>query len=70
MYLKRKIYNRLVQWKDNADHSTLEVNGARQVGKTYLINKFADENFAHNQKIVTRDYSSNITKAACNRAIS
>lgn len=70
MYLKRKIYNRLVQWKDNADHSTLEVNGARQVGKTYLINKFADENFAHNQKIVTRDYLSNITKAACNRAIS
>lgn len=47
MYLKRKIYDRLVQWKDNADHSTLEVNGARQVGKTYLINKFADENFAH-----------------------
>lgn len=47
MYLKRKIYDRLVQWKNNADHSTLEVNGARQVGKTYLINKFADENFAH-----------------------
>ena len=47
MYLKRKIYDRLVQWKDNADHSTLEVNGARQVGKTYLINKFADENFTH-----------------------
>ena len=28
-------------------HTTLEVNGARQVGKTYIINKFADENFSH-----------------------
>ena len=25
----------------------MEVNGARQVGKTYIINKFADENFEH-----------------------
>ncbi|MGN9171750.1 ATP-binding protein [Lachnospiraceae bacterium HCP1S3_A8] len=47
MYLKRKIYERLVEWKNDTGHSTLEVNGARQVGKTYIINKFADENFEH-----------------------
>lgn len=47
MYLKRKIYDRLVEWKNDTGHSTLEVNGARQVGKTYIINKFADENFEH-----------------------
>lgn len=45
MYLKRKIYDRLLEWKSRFGHSTLEVNGARQVGKTYIINKFADENF-------------------------
>ena len=45
MYLKRKIYDRLMEWKQDSSHTTLEVNGARQVGKTYIINKFADENF-------------------------
>ena len=45
MYLKRKICDRLLEWKSRPGHSTLEVNGARQVGKTYIINKFADENF-------------------------
>lgn len=45
MYLKRNIYDRLIEWKKDSSHSTLEVNGARQVGKTYIINKFADENF-------------------------
>ena len=45
MYLKRKIYSQLLEWKNDTGHSTLEVTGARQVGKTYIINKFADENF-------------------------
>lgn len=53
MYLKRKIYDRLVEWKRENSGSTLEVDGARQVGKTYIINKFADENFK--SKIVEMD---------------
>ena len=44
MYLKRKIYDRLTQWKKESS-LTLEVTGARQVGETYIINKFADEHF-------------------------
>lgn len=44
MYLKRKIYDRLIEWKEESN-LTLEVTGARQVGKTYIINKFADEYF-------------------------
>ena len=44
MYLKRKVYDRLVAWKEESQ-MTLEVTGARQVGKTYIINKFAEENF-------------------------
>ena len=50
MYLKRKVYERLINWKKSGIRSTLEVGGARQVGKTYLINKFADEYF--NQKYI------------------
>lgn len=44
MYLKRKIYDKLSAWKKDST-LTLEVTGARQVGKTYIIKKFANENF-------------------------
>lgn len=47
MYLKRTVYDQLLDWKNDSGHSTLEINGARQVGKTYIINKFADENYKH-----------------------
>ena len=47
MYLKRKAYDELASWKKRQKHSTLEVSGARQVGKTYLVNKFADEQYTH-----------------------
>ena len=47
MYIKRNIYQQPMNWKNESSHSTLEVRGARQVGKTYIINKFADENFKH-----------------------
>lgn len=47
MYLKRTVYDKLLEWKNEQNRSTLEVNGARQVGKTYIINKFADEHFKH-----------------------
>ncbi len=44
-YLERKAYGRLKAWKESVHHSTLEISGARQVGKTYLVNKFADEEY-------------------------
>lgn len=47
MYIKRNVYQQLMDWKNESSHSTLELRGARQVGKTYIINKFADENFKH-----------------------
>lgn len=45
MYLKREVYYKLVDWKKRPGHSTLEVSGARQVGKTYIVNRFADEQY-------------------------
>lgn len=47
MYLKRKAYDELVAWKERPGHSTLEVSGARQVGKTYIVNRFADEQYSN-----------------------
>ena len=38
--LKRKIERKLLAWKENKDKNCLLVKGARQVGKTYSINKF------------------------------
>lgn len=46
MYLRRKVYDKLLAWKAESN-LTLEITGARQVGKTYIISKFARENFAH-----------------------
>lgn len=46
-YLKRQVYDDLLAWKKQDDRSTLEVSGARQVGKTYIVNKFADEQYAN-----------------------
>ncbi len=47
MYLKRQIYEKLIKWKNEGYRTTLEVSGARQTGKTFLVNKFADEHFRH-----------------------
>lgn len=45
MDLRRTAYDRLLSWKKTPNHGTLEVSGARQVGKTYLVNKFADQEY-------------------------
>ena len=43
--MKRDLYNKLLQWKDNPERKPLVVKGARQVGKTYLIEEFAKKEF-------------------------
>ena len=39
--LKRKIWSKLEDFKANADQKTLLLTGARQVGKTYIVEQFA-----------------------------
>ena len=56
-YLERKVYRRLEEWKTRNGHSTLEVTGARQVGKTFLVNKFADEQYSQKIYINLLDFS-------------
>lgn len=43
--LKRNAYNDLLDWKNNHNNKVLLVEGARQVGKTYLVKKFSNENY-------------------------
>lgn len=43
--LKRKIEQRLIEWKDTADHKPLIVKGCRQCGKTFSVLKFAKEHY-------------------------
>lgn len=53
MDIKRKAYNELLKWKDNKNHKPLIVEGLRQVGKSYLVEKFAKENY---QNVITYDF--------------
>ena len=43
--LKRKIYQKLVDWKINLNfkRKALVIKGLRQIGKTYIVKKFASE---------------------------
>lgn len=44
--LKRKFYDRLIEWKNNKNQSCLLVKGARLIGKTYIIDYFGKNNYA------------------------
>ncbi len=43
--MKRDIYSRLVNWKDSPRRKPLIVRGARQTGKTYILQKFGQKEF-------------------------
>lgn len=43
--LERKAVQQFVEWKESAGKQALLVTGARQVGKSYIINAFARENY-------------------------
>ena len=44
--MKRKIYDKMVQWKkDSAGSTALLIDGARRVGKSYIAEEFAKKNY-------------------------
>lgn len=45
MELKRDIYKELLAWKSKSNHKVLELEGAHQVGKTYILEKFAKKEY-------------------------
>ena len=49
--LKRKATDQLVNWLKNKNKKCLVVQGARQTGKTYIIERFAEDNFEETVEI-------------------
>lgn len=45
--MERKIYQDLLNWKFNNDRKPLILQGARQVGKTYIVNYFAGKEYVN-----------------------
>ena len=43
--MERLIYQELVRWKANPKRKPLVLNGARQVGKTYILREFASKEY-------------------------
>lgn len=44
--MKRKIYNDLKRWKqDSAGRTALLIDGARRVGKSYIVEAFANAEY-------------------------
>ena len=40
--MKRKIYNELLEWKNNrCGETAVLIEGARRIGKSYIVEKFA-----------------------------
>jgi len=45
--MRRDMAEQLVKWKNKANHKPLIIYGARQVGKTYIIDEFAKKNYQY-----------------------
>lgn len=44
--MKRKIYEKLTEWKENSNGKTaLLIDGARRVGKSYIVKAFAEKEY-------------------------
>lgn len=43
--MKRKITGQLIEWKNSSARKPLILNGARQVGKTFILREFGRENY-------------------------
>ena len=43
--MKRKIYNRLIDWKNSTNKKPMMVLGVRQCGKTYIIDEFCKNEY-------------------------
>lgn len=46
-FMERKIYQNLLEWKNSELRKPLILQGARQVGKTYIVNYFAGKEYVN-----------------------
>lgn len=52
--MERLVYNQLIDWKVTKGRKPLVLNGARQVGKTWLLKEFAQREYAKMAYVVCR----------------
>ena len=45
MIFKRKIYERLLEWKESGGSEALLIEGARRVGKSTIVKEFAQNEY-------------------------
>jgi len=43
--MQRIVYQKLISWKNNQNRKPLILNGARQVGKTYILREFGEKEY-------------------------
>ena len=55
---KRKIYNQLLNWKNQQSHKPLIIKGLRQIGKTTIVTKFANENY---ESVIILDFRKDLS---------
>lgn len=55
--MKRKLYNKLSEWKQRNGASALLIKGARRVGKSYLAEEFGKNNYRSYIKVDFNDIS-------------
>ena len=55
---KRKIYNEMLNWKNEPNHKPLIIQGLRQIGKTTIVETFAKENY---DSVVKLDFRKDVS---------
>ena len=68
----RKIYQELLNWKNSSIEKPLMIIGARQIGKTYIIDEFCKKEFKEYIKTeimdkVAKKYNLNVSRRTVNK---
>ena len=50
--MKRKLTQKLIDWKNRPNHKPLILQGARQVGKTYILEEFGRNHYKNYIKVI------------------
>jgi predicted AAA+ superfamily ATPase len=45
--MRRLVYDRLLEWKNKPNRKPLVLNGARQVGKTWILKEFGANEYSN-----------------------
>lgn len=68
--MKRKIFEKMLKWKeDSAGKTALLIDGARRVGKSYIAEEFAKENYKSHILIDFNRAGDEVKDLFCNRIV-